>query len=133
MVGYPYTKYMISIMDVDMAAAVLLCSHAPPTGSPSPAERRVYPRGWWLRDGRHLRRRARELYRSPAWRWRAPRLAGAGIGIDDVAHLDLYSCFGARWTSPSDALGLDPDVRHQRRAVTVTGGLPTTAVRAATT
>ena len=27
MVGYPYTKYMISIMDVDMAAAVLLASH----------------------------------------------------------------------------------------------------------
>jgi acetyl-CoA C-acetyltransferase len=48
-------------------------------------------------------------------------LAAAGIGIDDVAHLDLYSCFGSSVSFACDALGLAPD---DGRALTVTGGLP---------
>ena len=28
MVGYPYTKYMVAVMDIDMAAAVLVATHA---------------------------------------------------------------------------------------------------------
>ena len=36
-------------------------------------------------------------------------LAAAGIGIDDVAHLDLYSCFGSSVSFACDALGLAPD------------------------
>ena len=27
MVGYPYTKYMVSVMDVDMAGAVVMATH----------------------------------------------------------------------------------------------------------
>ena len=27
MVGYPYTKYTVSIMDVDLAGAVIVASH----------------------------------------------------------------------------------------------------------
>ena len=57
-------------------------------------------------------------------RWpRPPReaLAPAGVGIDDVAHLDLYSCFGSSIRYALDALGLAPD---DPRGVTVTGGLP---------
>jgi len=46
---------------------------------------------------------------------------GAGIGIDDVAHFDLYSCFGASLNFARDALGLAPG---DTRALTVTGGLP---------
>ena len=47
MVGYPYTKYMVSIMDVDMAAAVVVASprrRADALGVPR--DRRVYLRGW---------------------------------------------------------------------------------------
>ena len=46
MVGYPYTKYMISIMDVDMAAAVIVASHQAADDLGIPPERRVYLRGW---------------------------------------------------------------------------------------
>jgi acetyl-CoA C-acetyltransferase len=51
----------------------------------------------------------------------AEALRVAGVGIDDVGHLDLYSCFGSSINFALDALGLDQD---DQRGVTVTGGLP---------
>ena len=45
-----------------------------------------------------------------------------GVGIDDVAHLDLYSCFASSLHFAADALGID--LRADDRPVTVTGGLP---------
>lgn len=48
-------------------------------------------------------------------------LTAAAIGIDDVEHLDLYSCFPCSVRMAADALGLtDAD----ERKLTVTGGLP---------
>jgi acetyl-CoA C-acetyltransferase len=50
-------------------------------------------------------------------------LGMAGAGVDDVAHIDLYSCFASSVLFGCDALGLtEEDVRTQ--PVTVTGGLP---------
>ena len=46
MVAYPYTKNMISMMDVDMVAAVIVTSHEKADALGIPAERRVYLRGW---------------------------------------------------------------------------------------
>src|SRR5205807_85262 len=46
LVGYPYTKYMVSVMDVDMAAALLVASHEKADALGVPADRRVYLRGW---------------------------------------------------------------------------------------
>ena len=48
-------------------------------------------------------------------------LSSAGVGIDDVAYLDLYSCFGSSIEFAADALGLATD---DSRPLTVTGGLP---------
>ncbi|HEY6318367.1 MAG TPA: acetyl-CoA acetyltransferase [Acidimicrobiia bacterium] len=122
MVGYPYTKYMISIMDVDMAAAVLLCSHETADRLHVAPERRVYPRGWcYATDATYVAEHD-ELYRSPAMAAAAAEaMARAGIGVDDVAHLDVYSCFGSSVHFAQDALGLADD---DPRGVTVTGGLP---------
>ena len=53
---------------------------------------------------------------------RRRRWARPGVGIDDVAHLDLYSCFSSSVHFAADALGLDP--LADPRSVTVTGGLP---------
>jgi acetyl-CoA C-acetyltransferase len=44
-----------------------------------------------------------------------------GIGVDDVAMFDLYSCFPSAVQMGLDALGLKPD---DPRPLTVTGGLP---------
>src|SRR2546423_1914038 len=46
MVGYPYTKYMVSIMDVDMAAAIVVASEAKADELGVPRDQRVYLRGW---------------------------------------------------------------------------------------
>lgn len=126
MVAYPYTKFMVSVMDVDMAAAVLLASDAKADELGVPLDRRVYLRGWGYAEDPHYVAERRQLWRSPAMgvAGRAA-LAGAGVGIDDVAHLDLYSCFASSLNFAVDALGLDRDaVTTGKRSLTVTGGLP---------
>ena len=126
MVAYPYTKLMMSIMDVDMAAAVLLASHETAERLGVPPERRVYLRGWgYAEDPNYLAER-RELWRSPAMGVASrAALGAAGVGVDDVAHLDLYSCFASSVAFGADALGLDHQaILEGRRPVTVTGALP---------
>ena len=61
-----------------------------------PEERRVYLRGWgYAEDPAHVAGHP-ELWRSPAMAAAAnSALEGAGIGADEVAHLDLYSCFAS--------------------------------------
>ena len=124
MVAYPYTKLMTAIMDVDMAAAVVLASAARADALGVPEERRVYLRGWgYAEDPEHVAGHP-ELWRSPAMAAAAgAALDGAGIGVDDVAHLDLYSCFASSVCFALDALGIGPD-DPRARAVTQTGGLP---------
>lgn len=120
MVGYPYTKYMVSVIDVDMAAAVILASHEAAAALGIPAERRVYLRGWgYANDSPYLAERP-DMWDSPAMRAAgAEALRVAGVGVDDVAHIDIYSCFGSSINLARDALGIDDS-----RPVTVTGGLP---------
>ena len=124
MVAYPYTKLMTSIMDVDMAAAVVLASAAKADALGVPEEQRVYLRGWgYGEDPVHVAGHP-ELWRSPAMAAAAgAALAGAGIGTDDVAHLDLYSCFASSVCFALDALGIAED-DPRASSVTVTGGLP---------
>jgi acetyl-CoA C-acetyltransferase len=124
MVAYPYTKLMTSIMDVDMAAAVLLASAERADALGVPEDQRVYLRGWgYATEPAHVAGHP-ELWRSPAMAAAAGgALSGAGIGVDDVAHLDLYSCFASSVCFGLDALGIgESDVRAG--AVTETGGLP---------
>ncbi len=124
MVAYPYTKLMTAIMDVDMAAALVLASAEKADALGVPEERRVYLRGWgYAEDPVHVAGHP-ELWRSPAMAAAAAAaLDGAGIGTDDVAHLDLYSCFASSVCFALDALGIgDDDPRASE--VTQTGGLP---------
>jgi acetyl-CoA C-acetyltransferase len=121
-VGYPYTKYMVSIMDVDMAAAVILASEAKADELGVPAEQRVYPRGWcYATDPVYLAEHD-DMWCSPAMAAASTEaLRVAGIGVDDVATLDLYSCFASSVNFARDALGLR---EGDTRPLTVTGGLP---------
>ncbi len=106
MVGYPYTKYMVSIMDVDMAAAVLVASHEAADALGVPPERRVYLRGWCYATDPVYVAEHDEMWRSPAMAAAAREaLRVGGVGVDDVAHLDLYSCFGSSVNFARDALG----------------------------
>ena len=122
MVGYPYTKYEVSVMDVDMAAAVIVCSHERADSLGVPLDRRVYLRGWcYATDPTYLAEHP-DLGASPAMAGAGVEaLAKAGAGIDEVAHLDFYSCFPSSLHLACDALGVAAD---DRRGLTVTGGLP---------
>jgi acetyl-CoA C-acetyltransferase len=122
LVGYPYTKYMVSIMDVDMAAAVVVASHEAADRLGVPADRRVYLRGWCYATDPVYVAEHPEPWRSPAMAAAsAEALRCAGIGVDDVAHLDLYSCFASSVNLAVDALGITGRRGDQ---LTVTGGLP---------
>ncbi len=122
MVATPYTKYMVSIMDVDMAAAVVVVSHERAETLGVPVDRRVYLRGWqYAADPIYVAEHP-DLSRSPAMSTVVADTFGpAAIGVDDVAHFDLYSCFGSSVNFMRDALGIRGD---DPRALTVTGGLP---------
>jgi acetyl-CoA C-acetyltransferase len=122
LVGYPYTKYTVSIMDVDLAGAVIVASAEAADALGVPTDRRVHLRGWAFGcDPTYVAEHA-EPWRSPAMEAVfAQALAPAGLGVDDLAHLDLYSCFASSVHLALDALGLDPG---DERGVTVTGGLP---------
>ncbi|MBV9039478.1 MAG: acetyl-CoA acetyltransferase [Acidimicrobiia bacterium] len=124
LVGYPYTKYMVSIMDVDMAAALFVASHEKADALGVPADNRVYLHGWaYGNDPWYIAERP-ELWRSEAMaQVSQAALNMAGAGIDDVAHIDLYSCFASSVLFGIDALGLKEEDVFER-PVTVTGGLP---------
>jgi acetyl-CoA C-acetyltransferase len=119
MVGYPYTKFMISVMDVDMAAALLLVSDDRADAMGVPRDERVYLRDWgYCEDTPYLAERA-DLSRSAAM---AAAWEQCGADIDEVAHIDVYSCFAGSVNFALDTLGLLQD--DSRAPFTVTGGLP---------
>jgi acetyl-CoA C-acetyltransferase len=122
MISWPYTKLMNSNNMVDQAAALVLTSVQTATRLDIPAERWVYPyAGTDAHDTYAISERA-ELYRSPAIRIGGARaLALAGLGIDDVDYVDLYSCFPSAVQVAAAELGLAVDDRD--RPLTVTGGL----------
>jgi len=60
-----------------------------------------------------------DLGRSPAMRLAGRKALGlAGVGVDDLAHIDLYSCFPSAVEITAYELGISTD-----RPLTVTGGL----------
>lgn len=122
MLAFPYPKYTIALLDVDMAAAVIIASHEKADALGVPRDRRIYLRGWChAKDPAYLAERE-DLWRSVGMEEASREaLSRAGVGIDDVARLDLYSCFASSIQFATDALGLSAD---DARPLTVTGGLP---------
>ena len=122
MVGYPYTKWAVSVMDVDMAAGLVVATSARADELGIPHDRRAYLHGWGYATDPVYLAEHQDLASSPAMASGAAQaLACAGLGVDDVAHLDLYSCFASSVHLACDALGIDPG---DGRSLTVTGGLP---------
>jgi acetyl-CoA C-acetyltransferase len=122
MISWPYTKLMNSNNMVDQGAALILTSVEEATRLQIPAERWVYPHaGTDAHDTPAIAERA-ELHQSPAIRIAGARaLELAGLGIDDVDYVDLYSCFPSAVQVAASELGLAVD--DPARPLTVTGGL----------
>lgn len=122
MISWPYTKLMNSNNMVDQSAALVLASAEAATRLKIPVERWVYPyAGTDAHDTYAISERA-ELHRSPAIRLAGARaLELAGIGVDDIDYVDLYSCFPSAVQIAAAELGLPVD--DPARPLTVTGGL----------
>ena len=123
MVAYPYTKYLISVMDVDLSGALVIASHEAADRLGVPPDRRVYLRGWCYGTDATYVAEHDPTYGSPAMAAASTEaMTAAGVGIDDVAYIDLYSCFPSSVAFAIDALGLKADDeprlhRHRRTAV----------------
>lgn len=126
LVGYPYTKQEISIMDVDEAAALVVATHEAADKLGVPSDQRVYLRGWGYACDPVYVAEHDPMWASPAMTAAvssALAMTGdtAAVGSDEITHFDLYSCFASSLAFALDALDMQPD---DPRGVTVTGGLP---------
>jgi acetyl-CoA C-acetyltransferase len=121
-VGWPYTKHEVAVMDVDMAAALLLATSEKADALGVPADRRVYlSSSSYAEDAASIAARP-NLSASPGMAIAGRgALAAAGLGIDDLSLLDLYSCFPSSLHLCCDALDVSTT---DSRGLTVTGGLP---------
>ena len=122
MISWPYTKLMNSNNMVDQGAALILTSVEQAKRLQIPQDHWVYPlAGTDAHDTSAIAERD-ELYRSTAIRIAGARaLQLAGLGIDDVDYVDLYSCFPSAVQVAAAELGLAVD--DPARPLTVTGGL----------
>ncbi|MHB8594432.1 MAG: acetyl-CoA acetyltransferase, partial [Acidimicrobiales bacterium] len=122
MIAFPYPKRMNANDRVDMGAALVMCSLSAARAAGVPAEKMVFPvAGAEANDHWFLSHRD-NLHSSPAIRLMGRyALNAAEATLDDVAHIDLYSCFPCAVQIAARELGLpcsDPS-----RPLTVTGGL----------
>jgi acetyl-CoA C-acetyltransferase len=122
MISFPYTKLMNSNNMVDQGAAIVLASAEKATHLQIPSERWVFPyAGTDAHDTYAIAERG-ELHRSPAIRIAGRRaLQLAGVGVDDVDLIDVYSCFPSAVQVAAGELDLSLD--DADRPLTVTGGL----------
>ncbi len=120
MIGFPYPKYMNSNNDVDMGAALIMCSAEKAQSLGVPRDRWVF-----IHSGSDCHE---HQYISNRWTFAetpAIELGGkralelAGLGIGDIDIVDLYSCFPSAVQLGAQSLGLD--ITSQ---LTRTGGLP---------
>ncbi|MEY3361377.1 MAG: hypothetical protein RL531_1096 [Actinomycetota bacterium] len=123
MVTFPYTKRMCANIQVDQAAAILLCSFGAARSAGVPTDLMVFPwAGAEANDHFHVTER-RSLADSPAIAAAvADALGAARIGLDDIARFDLYSCFPSAVQLALRATGLGGPATDPR-PLTVTGGL----------
>jgi acetyl-CoA C-acetyltransferase len=121
-VSDPYTKLMCANLQVDLAAGVVVCSVGAAQALGVPQDRWVFLHaGASATDEWFVSERA-ELTSSPAIAAAgAAVLDHAGITVDDLGPVDLYSCFPAAVQLGARALGLPWD--DPARPLSVTGGL----------
>lgn len=119
MIAFPYTKLLNSQWNVNQAAALILCTAEVARRQRVPIEKWVYPLTAAESNAMIPLSQRAQLHRCPGFRAAANRaLDLAGLGIDDVGHIDLYSCFPAAVRIQQRELGIGAD-----RAMTVTGGM----------
>ena len=122
MIGLPYTKYMNSIMRVNQSSAMVMMSakKARELGISESKWVFIYS-GACLNDIWNLSDRS-DYHSSPAIKACTDKVFDlAGVSVDDLDFLDLYSCFPSAVQIAMKELSLE---KNDPRGLTVTGGLP---------
>lgn len=118
-VGFPYTKLMNSNNAVEQGAGLILCSAERAKALGVPRDRWVFPHAGTDGHDHYFPSERDRLDQSPAMRFGGRGvLELAGVGVDDLAHIDLYSCFPSAVEIAAAEIGIGLD-----RPLTVTGGL----------
>ena len=121
MVCFPYPKRMCANIDVDQAAAILLCSWESARAAGVPEDRMVFLHAAAQAHDHYFFTERHTLTESPAIAVAVgDALAAANRSLDDVSYFDLYSCFPSAVQVATRSLGLADD---DPRPLTVTGGL----------
>lgn len=121
-VGFPYTKYMNAVIQVDMAAAVIMTNVKTARELGIAEDKWVYLHG--CADATDIWNVSERVnyYSSPAIRMMGKKaFAMAGKSVKDIDFIDLYSCFPSAVEIGCAELGIAED---DPRGLTVTGGLP---------
>ncbi|MGX1771491.1 acetyl-CoA acetyltransferase [Nocardia brasiliensis] len=122
LVSTPYPKLLVANLSVNLGAGLIVCSAAAADAAGVPRERWVFPHGGATATDEWFVTERADMSVSPAIAAAGRAALGAtGIGIDDVAHIDLYSCFPVAVQVAAEALGLPID--DPARPLSVTGGL----------
>jgi acetyl-CoA C-acetyltransferase len=123
-ISFPYTKLMCANIAVDQAAALLLSSYGTARDLGVPDAKLVFPLGGASAHEHYFFTERATLDTSPGMGTAArAALDAVGIGVDDVARFDLYSCFPAAVELSMGELGLRGPAGGDDRPLTVTGGL----------
>lgn len=119
MVGFPYTKRLNSNNNVEQGAGLILCSVERARALGIAEDRWVFLHSGADASDHWFVSNRDDLHSSPAIRTAGrAALDLAGVGADDLAHVDLYSCFPSAVQVAARELGLGID-----RQLTVTGGM----------
>ena len=121
MICDPYPRLLVARDQVNQGAAVVLMSTAAAQRLGVPEDRWVYLHGHADLVDQPLLDRADLSYNSASVLAVSEALTVAGVGLDDIATFDLYSCFPVPVFNICDGTGLAVD---DPRGLTLTGGLP---------
>ncbi len=121
MIADPHPRSVVARDQVNQGAALLLTTVATARELGIAQDRWVFLHGYSAADERHVLER-QELGASTAMAGAYRQaLDEAGVTLEQIRHLDIYSCFPIAVFSALDALGLNAD---DLRGLTLTGGLP---------
>jgi acetyl-CoA C-acetyltransferase len=121
MIAEPYPRLLVARDQVNQGAAALLMSVQAAQRLGVPEDRWVFLHGRADSEEQDLLARADLGHAPSAVMAVRAALEMAGIGIDDIATFDLYSCFPVPVFNICDGMGIAPD---DPRGLTLTGGLP---------
>ena len=121
MICDPYPRLLVARDTVNQGAAALVMSVAAAARLGVPESKWVYLRGHANQTEQDLLDRVDLSVSVSARQAVAEALRVAGVGIEDIATFDLYSCFPFPVFAVCDEFGLASD---DPRGLTLTGGLP---------